>query len=298
MRRFITPFLIISLLALIPYVSSAAPLVPCTGTDCEACHVAALIQTIINFLLVYIAVPIGIILLAYTGFQAIGAGVQGGSGAPLIRKRLGNMVFGFALMLSSWLIVDTAIKFLFDAGRFGAWNKIDCVGVAEPQNTITHPTVQETQQEKQQATTTTQKTGSKIVTANGTCENCVSLKESGITCGPNSNCNLDAETASKLAALNDSTKGMVVTEGFPPKIQHKNQCHSNGTCVDATIADKSVDAAKKFMDSAKSNNLRAVWEGKDCSMRDALQSAGYTAYCSSDSGYSHITGTHFSVYNK
>lgn len=118
-----------------------AALVPCNGTECEACHVVQLLRNVIDFLLWSVAAPLSIILLIYTGFMMFMN--PGAEARKLLKGRIQNIFVGFLLALGAWVIVDTALKLIFDMGKIGPWNTIQCVGVSEPQAAAqpTTPTV-------------------------------------------------------------------------------------------------------------------------------------------------------------
>ena len=217
------------------------------------------------------------------------------------RSMMTNVLIGFAIILTAWLIVDTVMKTFVNQALIGAsgsgtdasygpWNAIKCV--APPGYTITQPV-----------------TGGIVVvdgkpTATGCIGSCVTIP-SGITikataCSGGVACTVSDQIAGNLGTLDGKLDAAgvewTVTEAYPPTVQHKNPCHANGTCIDASIASPTVDNIKKFMDASKTSGLRPVYEGMDCGVRDTLRSQGYAAYCKSDNGYGHITGTHFSVY--
>ncbi len=101
------------------------------------------------------------------------------------------------------------------------------------------------------------------------------------------------------ASKNGFSGTWTITEAYPPTVTHSNQCHKKGTCVDAGFRGSTAYSAANvaaFANAAKSAGLRPVFETSNCELRNAAREAGVTAYCKSDSGYSHITGNHFSLY--
>jgi hypothetical protein len=265
----------------------AAPLVPCEGATCQTCDLIKLGNNIVEWL-VKIMATVCAIVVAVAGFKMVTAG--GDSGAiSEAREMITNVVVGFIMLLSAWLVIDTVMKmFLSDTvTQFGPWHQIECVfqpegGAKTPTGTTTPP----------------------IVAVPGVCATqCTTIPSSievkATACsGP---CTVSSEIVNQLTALDSSLDAAGVswriTEAFPPTVQHSNPCHSNGTCVDAALTgSNSLANIKTFMDSSKTAGLRPVYEGVDCGVRDTLRSQGYSAYCKSDSGYGHITGTHFSVY--
>jgi hypothetical protein len=72
-------------------------------------------------------------------------------------------------------------------------------------------------------------------------------------------CVLHATLVNKLTQLKDSLQrqgvSWQVTEMYPPTVQHKDTCHSNGTCFDAKIIAPNnrptIEVIKKFLDTIK-----------------------------------------------
>jgi hypothetical protein len=94
-------------------VYAQAPLVPPCDTNCNFNDLVSLVQRIINWLII-IAVPIAAGLFAYAGFLYItSAGDEG-----KISKAHGifrNVLIGFIIVLSAWLVVYTITTALLDS---------------------------------------------------------------------------------------------------------------------------------------------------------------------------------------
>ena len=119
-RTLLLPLFTSSLmLFLFGFVSSAdaQSLIPCGGTDCTFDHFIQLIQNVINFLLVTIAIPLATILFSYAGWLYLSAAGDSGkiSQAHEIFK---NVVLGLVLALAAWLIVNTIANALLDKSVF------------------------------------------------------------------------------------------------------------------------------------------------------------------------------------
>lgn len=129
MRIFLFTLLLgIGSLLIFPAGVNAAPLVPCDGINCQSCDIVKLGSNLFTWL-VRIMATLCAIVIAIAGFKMVTAG--GDSGAiSEAREMITNVVIGFIILLSAWLIVDTIMKMFVDAS-FGPWNKIDCV--AQPQ---------------------------------------------------------------------------------------------------------------------------------------------------------------------
>lgn len=268
------------------------------------------VQNVIS-LTITIGVFIAVIAIVITSFQFM-TSVTNPEAKNKARGRLVSVLVGMLLVLSAWLIVDFVMKSLYNpaAGdglvEFGPWNTIlngeegtYCIQVAEtppplPTLTVANPTAG--------VPNPTGTTGSSGYTGASGCPSCVSLSELGLSCKNSASCTLDANVAPKIVALKNSFSGTwTVTEAYPPTARHTNACHRLGTCIDAGFRGSTSyngTNISAFAQAASSAGLRAVFETADCSLRDAARAAGVTAYCKTDSGYGHITGSHFSVYNR
>lgn len=148
LRRF-APFLIFAALyAVLVYIFIFATpayaqgmLYPgCSGIDCQFCHVIALVDKLIKYL-IYVSVPIAACLFAYAGFLYVtsGGSVSAASQARTIFK---DILIGAILALTGFLVVDTVLQSVA-AGYFTgpSWSTVNCVSnrvisvaVTEPQN--------------------------------------------------------------------------------------------------------------------------------------------------------------------
>ena len=138
MRRLLPIFFAIALFAL-PLASFAAPLVPCDGPDCQACHVVELGQNIVTFL-IQIASFIAVLVFAYGGFLMVTAAGNTGQ-VSKAKEMFTDALVGILIVLSGWLVIDTVMKWafqgltegeegseLYEATKgFGPWNQINCV---------------------------------------------------------------------------------------------------------------------------------------------------------------------------
>lgn len=279
-----------------------------TDTSPSAPAWGCVLQTVQNVIRVAIALGFALATLAlmYAGF------VWMTSGSNAERRNQGshlliNVFIGIFTMLGAWLLVDFVMKELYrEPTEFGPWNDIlagtgvsgeSCLAVRKP-NPITEGIL----------TIPTSPSGgggsggSVADPVQGTrgCPTCVALG-SGFSCKSNASCTIDPRVKERLVKLNDAFNGTwAVTEAYPPTYRHSNQCHYNGTCIDAGFRGSTTYTAQNiaaFAQAASSAGLRVVFETPDCKLRDAARQAGVRANCSSDSGYGHITGSHFSVYS-
>mgnify|MGYP003521037636 FL=1 len=96
---------------LYPAFTSAEPLIPCDGGPTNGCDfddLMALINTVIDFLIFDLALPIAAVVIAYAGFLFLTSGDDSGKRTKA-KKMLVNIVIGLVLALASWLIVQTIL---------------------------------------------------------------------------------------------------------------------------------------------------------------------------------------------
>ena len=109
---------------------ATAQLVTCQGVDCNACSLVDMVNGIVNFLIT-ICVVIAVVMLAVAGFKLLTSG--GNSSAAQEAKGLfTNVVIGFIIVLSAWLIVDTILRIATNTGGLDAWGLVECGGQVQP----------------------------------------------------------------------------------------------------------------------------------------------------------------------
>jgi hypothetical protein len=129
-------FFILLLFFVIPQVVFGAyqsGLVSCTGADCNFCDVAKTIGNIITFLFKLLTI-IAVLVLVYAGFTLV---TSAGNPSALEEAKgmFSNVIIGFVIIISAWLVVDTVMKALVDSDSgFGVWNEfsVNCGGLKEP----------------------------------------------------------------------------------------------------------------------------------------------------------------------
>ncbi|HVV14892.1 MAG TPA: pilin [Candidatus Paceibacterota bacterium] len=128
------------LFTLLPFIASAAGIVPCgdtTGlapgtpqyyaaaTSCQACSVIQLIQTLINFM-IGLSIPIAMALFAWAGVLYFTAATKEENISKA--KSIFRSVFvGFIIVLGAYLMVETLLHAILNQDYFTGWNKIECV---------------------------------------------------------------------------------------------------------------------------------------------------------------------------
>ncbi len=108
-------------------IRTGAGLIPCSGTDCQACHLAGLAQNIINWL-VGISIPLAAAMFAYAGVIYFTAGSGGMLGKiESAHKIFKNVGIGFVIVITAWLGIQTILKTVLAPGFYSSWNTIQCV---------------------------------------------------------------------------------------------------------------------------------------------------------------------------
>src|SRR3989344_5583140 len=100
---FIFPVTAIFIVAFLPFLVSAAGIVPCDGPDCDFPKLILLGQNIINYLIL-LSIPLAAVAFAYCGFLFLTA--AGNESQIKKAKGIGwHVLWGFLAVLSAWLIV-------------------------------------------------------------------------------------------------------------------------------------------------------------------------------------------------
>ncbi|MCA9355280.1 hypothetical protein KC865_01875 [Candidatus Kaiserbacteria bacterium] len=259
-----------------------------------------IVKWLIGVLMVVFAV-----LIVVAGFKLVTSG--GNPGAKEDAKNMiANAIIGIIIVLAAWLMVDTVMKGLLIGGdgRIDGklfWSKIECSSLTASQ--APRPVKLSGSQPPLGVGTGRSESWVKgrfddegiVVLASGECTDPSQRQCTGLA-------GMQTETVEDIVDIHLACPecGVVVTAGT--EIGHTNACHRNGTCVDIDCrpADNSGKCSLSNITSihsaASASGRRAVYETQDCAERDAARAAGVEAYCSSDSGYGHITGGHFSIY--
>ncbi|OGI85751.1 hypothetical protein A3A01_00160 [Candidatus Nomurabacteria bacterium RIFCSPLOWO2_01_FULL_39_17] len=86
---------------------------PCTFDD-----IMDLVNTIINFILGNLVIPIAAIMFAYAGFLLVTAGREAASARTKAKTIFTNTLIGLIIAAACWLIIKTVLSIL---GYDGAW---------------------------------------------------------------------------------------------------------------------------------------------------------------------------------
>lgn len=105
------------LVFLLPVISSAEPLVTCYE-DCGWNELMDLVNTVINFILLKMVLPLSAIMFAYAGFLLVTAGGETAHARTKAKEIFLNTVIGLAVAVAAWLIISTILAIL---GWDGSW---------------------------------------------------------------------------------------------------------------------------------------------------------------------------------
>lgn len=109
----------------------AKGLVPCGDfgePECNFCHFFALIQNVIDFLIIKLIPPMATIMVVVGGLgYVVGAHTGNEKTGNWGRKVLVSVVIGLFIVYGSWVVVNTLLVFFVDPNVFPLpWNKIVC----------------------------------------------------------------------------------------------------------------------------------------------------------------------------
>lgn len=104
----------------------AAQLVPCEGAGCKTCHIVQVANDLVKWLVIAMA-SIGGLVLMYAGVKMVTAGGNPGA-IDAAKEMMINMLVGYLILLSAWLVIDTVMKGLVGntLPGYGPWNEIQC----------------------------------------------------------------------------------------------------------------------------------------------------------------------------
>ena len=106
---------------------SGSQFVPCSGTNCSACHFASLANNIVDWLIMMLALVFTIIVIV-SGFRLVTSGGNQNAKSAA-KKSVTNAFVGLLLVLAAWLVIDTIMRALVgDDGKVGdaPWGQIEC----------------------------------------------------------------------------------------------------------------------------------------------------------------------------
>ena len=88
-----------------------APVDP--AEQCDFTDLMKLVQNALNFIIYQLATPIAVLMFAFAGFKLVTSGGDP-KAESTARKIFTNTLIGYAVMLSSFLIIKLVFSFFFD----------------------------------------------------------------------------------------------------------------------------------------------------------------------------------------
>ncbi len=255
-----------------------------TGVDLSS-YLSGMIKLVIA-----LAGALSILMLVIAGTQYVAASINPNAKKDALEK-IQNSLIGIALVLSSWLLLNTINP---DLVNFSLVLPPISGSTVAPGVTVTTPP------------------------AAGACPDCVDVtstmfpsKPPGAGCAGSGPCKVSQGISIKLMAFwrDARMEGFQwrVTEMWPPTRSHAMPCHGIGTCVDASFNNQNQKTARHinhFIDIANLNGLRAQYEVPTLERLNELRSATHNGtvlpLIQTNAGLKHvpgITGEHFSIYN-
>lgn len=104
---------------------------PLVATECEACNLVQLVQSIIMFL-IGLSIPIVLIMFTWAGVLYFTSGTGGSENITKAKKIFFTSLQGFGLAVGAWIIVNTILVTLLDPNKGyseGSWFHIECSNV-------------------------------------------------------------------------------------------------------------------------------------------------------------------------
>ena len=108
--------------------AQAGGLVPCSGPDCQICHVLQLANNVMEFVVLF-SIVLAAAGITYAGFLYV---TNGGNTSQIDRahKVFTAVALGFVFVLAAWIIVATVSRAFLDDGGL-PWDDIECVDQQE-----------------------------------------------------------------------------------------------------------------------------------------------------------------------
>jgi len=128
MFRLLTPLILFTF----PVLVFAQGIVPCNPKtvdgklvdNCGFCQVGQLITNTFDWFVMIAG--IFVVLVIIVAGLILGASVGNVSAMATARKSIATAVIGYIILLASWMIVDTFVKFLIPGSSYGVHNELMC----------------------------------------------------------------------------------------------------------------------------------------------------------------------------
>ena len=229
-----------------------------------------------------VAGALAVIMIVVGGVQYLSTDAISGKSEG--KERIQNALVGLLLAIGSFVILNTINPATVSFN----------LSIKRPDPTT--PTAPTTPTTPSRTSTCPSRTGALVPCS---CPTCSVLAGSNLPLKPGQGDQLDSGLIESLKKLNEELKKeniiWWISEAWPPKAKHQNDCHRNGTCLDANIRSRVTSTTiKKFIDLAKAQGLRPQYEVATRSEYNRLKNAGVPT--DNLRQVSEITAPHFSVY--
>lgn len=260
-------------------------------------------------LLIGLSAVAAVLNIVIGGFQYMSSDAIQSKGAG--RERVKNSIYGLILVIGAWIILNEINPKLLSLNLSINSVKVDAPagGTLSPVNDIStfSGRVRQSCPGCEIIESATYRLSEANI-ARFNCQTCtpmangIPIQRDGAT-----NSNVVPDLSTRLVALNNELTqqgvGWVVTEAFPPTVNHVDGCHYNGSCVDAGISNATPANIKRFIETARNNGLRAEYEVKTEAERTTLIAGLRASGMTGDLTRAvivvpTINGAHFSVYNR
>ena len=212
---------------------------------------SSLLGTIYSFGIA-VAVVVSVISLIIAGIQKMTT--ESYTGKSDAKQRIINAFQGLGLALASYLIL-----YLINPCLVDFTGSKDCKNA----NTLLFPSKIISVPGTTEYTTSGNYQTTGDIDVGSYCSNCVNGSTYGLEC--KDGCQMNESLAAKLQNIL-SEHNAWITEGYPPVVNHLDQCHNVGTCVDINFKDRSADIerVKKLYNALTATGLHVVYESANC----------------------------------
>ena len=177
---------------------------------------------------------------------------------------------------------------------YGPWQEVKC---AEQTEAKTETGFFEGDEAFEQRLIAATPSGTTITPSTGcTGGTCVRLT---IPCSNTNSCSIAPDLVDRLARMHQQANvvGARITEAMPPTLNHRDPCHTNGTCIDySKVGGMNAAEVRRTINAAYANGLRPVYEVRTAGEKATLVSGGVPS--ANILVYSKATAPHFSIYGK
>lgn len=116
-----------------PTLVFGAGIVPCNPKivngklvdECSFCEIGELIKNTSDWFVIVAGIFVTLVIIVAGLWMGMSVGNSSAKGWA--KKTISTAIIGYIILLASWMLVDTLIKFIIPGSSFGAWNALFCV---------------------------------------------------------------------------------------------------------------------------------------------------------------------------